>query len=168
MPDESTRLFDAVHRFKKLALREKLGLIPESELVILMAVLSAGARGDKRQCSVTEIARQLHVSPPAISRTLRRLREKHFVETIPDEADRRNLYIMVTGEGMAALDANRQKVSGLIGRALAHLEPGELDAFYRLFDKIYWAVRQELDTMGPPVPAGPAQDQHQGRERAHV
>lgn len=144
MPDESERLFDAVSKFKHLDIVERLHLIPRSELVILKSVLDAQEKGGANP-SVSQIARKLYVSPPAISRKLKTLREKQLIETVTDEDDRRNTYLIATEKGKAALQENFNQVTAFLNRALARMEPEEIDQFYTLFNKIYESMRAELD-----------------------
>ncbi len=141
---EGERMFDAVSRFRQLNIMERLQLFPRSELVTIKAIADA-SEGGNRRASVTEIARRLNVSPPAISRKVKILREKEYVETIIDENDRRNTYLTLTPKGQAALQENFNKVTTFLDHVLNRLDPGDLDHFYHLFDKIFLAMEQELD-----------------------
>lgn len=144
MPEESERLFDAINKLKQLNMIERLELIPQSEAVILKTVMDMQNQG-RHNPSVSQIARKLFVSPPAISRKLKTLREKQLIETFTGENDRRNTYVILTDKGKEALQENFNQVSAFLNHALARLDPEEIDQFYVLFNKIFESMRAELD-----------------------
>ena len=146
MPDESQRFFDMLNQFKQLNLMERLSLIPHSEFAILKTVMDAERCGTT-MLSVSEIARALRVSPPAVSRKLKSLREKGFIQTQTDELDRRNTYVSATNAGKAALEENFKLVCAFFNRVLSCLKPEEIHQFYFLFDKIYANMSLELSRM---------------------
>lgn len=147
MSVESIKLFEVVRKFKQLNIAESLNLMPQSEMV-LMRVLMETSKVNGNGSSVSEIAKLLQVSPPAISRTLKKLREKHFVDSSIDETDRRNTYIVITKEGKAALHKNILEMGDFIRLTLTHLEPGELEQFCLLFDKVYEGMQEEMKRLG--------------------
>lgn len=144
MPEESERLFDVINKFKKLDVIGRLNLIPRSEMVILKSLLDADQKGEPK-LSVSELAKILYVSPPAISRKIKTLREKQFIETVTEECDRRNTYLILTTKGKAALQEDFNQVTAFFNRALARMEPEEIEQFYLLFHKIFQNMRDELD-----------------------
>ena len=146
MQKESERLFDAINKLKQLNMLERLELLPQSEAVILKAVMDMQNQG-RPNPSVSQIARDLFVSPPAISKKLKTLREKQLIETSTDENDRRNTYVILTDKGKKALQENFNQISSFLNRAFARLDPEEIDQFYVLFYKIFESMRAELDKM---------------------
>ena len=79
-------VLDNMRRFRQLQMQlmGKLYTLSHSEIAVLQEIRHAGGNAN-----VTDMARALVVSPPAISRTLRQLREKGLVDSRPDENDRR-------------------------------------------------------------------------------
>lgn len=147
MREEIERLISGTHRLRRMHLLERLELMPQAEMVLLKAAHFAARVGDRRMSSVSEAAKRLRVSQPAISRSLRRLREKGLVVTVTDEEDRRNTYIRLTSLGEAALREDMEKITNFMLRALGHLEPGELSQFTLLFEKIIGGMQEELEKM---------------------
>jgi DNA-binding MarR family transcriptional regulator len=143
--EETDRMFEAAHRFKQLNIAEKMNLIPQSEMMAMKVIQKLSAEGKKY--GVSEIAKYLSISPPAISRTIKKLREKQYVECLTDETDRRNTYIQISEKGYAALEADSAKVRNFMQSALSHLKKEEIDQFYDLFNKIYVSMKQELDRL---------------------
>ena len=145
MTEENDRMFEAAHKFKQLNVAEKLNLIPQSEMMAMKVIQKLSGEGKKY--GVSEIAKYLSISPPAISRTIKKLREKQYVECLTDETDRRNTYIQISEKGRAALEADSARVREFMQSALSHLKKEEIDQFYDLFNKIYDSMKQELDRL---------------------
>ncbi len=145
MFEENSQLFDFVRKFQQLNIAEKLNLIPQSEMMVMRAILQLSGEGKKY--GVTEIAKYLSVSPPAISRTIKKLREKHYVECQTDETDRRNTDIRISEKGRMDLEANAAKVKKLMQNALSQMKKEELEQFYELSMKIYSCMKQEVNRL---------------------
>lgn len=138
------RMLETFHKFKQLNIIGRLRLMPQGEMAILHAILRISEKQEGR-CSVSDLARELYITPPAVSRACRNLREKSYLESMPDENDRRNTCLAVTQEGRAAIEADIQRVNTFTYRVFTHLQPGELDEFYRLFNKLFDSIRLELE-----------------------
>lgn len=143
MSAPANRLLEALRRYKQLNINERLELMPQSELVTLKTILESPMEGP----SVSEVAKILDVSSPAISRTIKRLREKNYVHCVVDGSDRRITYLYVTEEGERAVRQNIYRLSRFLNRALSRLEPGEIEAYHAIFEKIYHGMEEELQRM---------------------
>lgn len=53
----------------------------------------------EEQVKVSDIVKYLELSPPAISRVMKTLEEKNFIERHTDKEDRRNTNVTLTAEG---------------------------------------------------------------------
>ena len=58
---------------------------------------------------------------------------------------KRAVLYLARKKGKAALQENFNQVTAFLNRALARMEPEEIDQFYTLFNKIYESMRAELD-----------------------
>ena len=84
-------MMDVIRRFRQLhhQMSTKLCLLSYSETAILQITRKSG-----NYISVSEIARASSSSLPSISRTLRQLREKGYIDSCTDENDRRNAAVV--------------------------------------------------------------------------
>lgn len=140
------RFFTMMHRFRRLRIPERLGMLPRSEHMVLEMLLEHETEnGQDAALSAICIARRMKVTAPAISRTLRHLREHGLVDTEPDPRDRRGTCIRLTQAGRQALASDKEQINALMRRAMARLEPGELDRFFLTFDRICDSIALELD-----------------------
>ncbi|MDR3765438.1 MAG: MarR family transcriptional regulator [Butyricicoccus sp.] len=140
------RFFTMMHRFRRLRIPERLGMLPRSEHMVLEMLLEHETEnGQDAALSAICIARRMKVTAPAISRTLRHLREHGLVDTEPDPRDRRGTCIRLTQSGRQSLASDKEQINALMRRAMARLEPGELDRFFLTFDRICDSIALELD-----------------------
>lgn len=144
--DYGLRFFTMMHRFRQLHVPERLGLLPRSEHLVL-EVLCAHEQKDAGQPALSSacIARRLKVTAPAISRTIRQLRERGLIDVTADPNDRRGTCIRLTPDGRRMLDSDRTRIQELMQRAMERLEPGELDRFFATFDRLCDSITCELD-----------------------
>ena len=96
MKDAFEKLFRAVHQFKKLNVSDLIPGLSSSEFSVMGAILQMGENG---KITSSELAAKTKTLPPAVSRTLRGLEEKGYVERSVDKKDRRNTYISLTEKG---------------------------------------------------------------------
>ena len=140
------RFFTMMHRFRQLRIPERLGMLPRSEHMVLEILCAHETEnGQDAALSAACIARRMRVTAPAISRTLRHLREHGLVDTEPDPRDRRGTCIRLTQAGRQSLADDKAQISGVMQRAMARLEPGELDRFFSTFERICDSIALELD-----------------------
>ena len=130
MKDAFEKLFRAMHQFKKLNVSDLIPGLSSSEFSVMGAILQMGENG---KITSSELAAKTKTLPPAVSRTLRGLEEKGYVERTVDKKDRRNTYISLTEQGWKkGMHKLQEKVEQLYSRQeLSHLEK-YLDRLYEL------------------------------------
>ena len=82
MKDAFEKLFRAVHQFKKLNVSDLVPGLSSSEFSVMGAILQMGENG---KITSSELAAKTKTLPPAVSRTLRGLEEKGYVERSVDK-----------------------------------------------------------------------------------
>ena len=93
------------------------------------------------------MARRMHISAPAVSRTMRRLRERGYIIADPDPADRRFLRAQITPSGRSRMESDRRKMNALIDSAVARLGPGEAEQFFKTFDRLCTGIEEEIERL---------------------
>lgn len=142
-----SQLLTVVHKLKHLNFPSALGLMPPSEMMLLAEIAKLMKSRPEEPVTASDIARVLEVSAPAVSRTLNRLQEKRYIERLAHPGDRRNVRIILTGEGAAAVEENMEKVKVFLERALLHLSDDEIARMSALFEKLFEAMKAELGNM---------------------
>lgn len=91
-----------IARLHKLKLSNMLTGISEIEFKTMSAISRISKSGDVK---VSDIARYLELSAPAVSRTMKSLEEKEYIERHTDKQDRRNTFVKLTAKGEEQLKA---------------------------------------------------------------
>ena len=89
MKDAFEKLFRAVHQFKKLNVSDLIPGLSSSEFSVMGAILQMGENG---KITSSELAAKTKTLPPAVSRTLRGLEEKGYVERSVDKRPQKYIY----------------------------------------------------------------------------
>ena len=85
-----------IARMHKLKFGNMLTGVGEIEFKTMSAISRISKSGDVK---VSDIARYLELSAPAVSRTMKSLEEKEYIERHTDKQDRRNTFVMLTTKG---------------------------------------------------------------------
>lgn len=85
-----------IARLHKLKFGNMLTGVSEIEFKTMSAISRISKSGDVK---VSDIARYLELSAPAISRTMKALEEKEYIERQTDKQDRRNTFVKLTKKG---------------------------------------------------------------------
>ena len=85
-----------IARMHKLKFGNMLTGVSEIEFKTMSAISRISKSGDVK---VSDIARYLELSAPAVSRTMKSLEEKEYIERQTDKQDRRNTFVKLTTKG---------------------------------------------------------------------
>lgn len=85
-----------IARMHKLKFGNMLTGVSEIEFKTMSAISRISMSGDVK---VSDIARYLELSAPAVSRTMKSLEEKEYIERQTDKQDRRNTFVKLTTKG---------------------------------------------------------------------
>ena len=98
-------------------------------------------------CFVSELAEALGVSSPAVSRMLRRLDGRGWVERQINPGDRRNIQVSITPQGQRQLDET-QKTLRLFGDGISRrLGEQDMQQLIILWNRLLDAMDEELETL---------------------
>ena len=136
---EYATLIDNMQNFCSFDVAKILTDITPAELGLMYCSALHNKR-TKEMLTVAEAAAQLHVSVPAVSRTLKNLDKKGFVTRAINENDRRSVYISLSERGMDVLLNNIRRYENTIGRILMHFTDEELRMMIQLQSKFIKAA----------------------------
>ena len=88
-----------------------------------------------------------HASPPAVSRTLRKLEEKELLQRRTNPRDRRTTYVVLTESGQHLLEASRRQMEELAQRVAQRMGEDALRALTVQLDQLTETVLEERDKM---------------------
>lgn len=143
--DLISKIFETKRNIQMLHLCSRLQLPPTSETSTLLTIYGMTACQTGPGVSVSELAGFLNVSMPTVSRCIQKLSAKGYVQKTLNEKDKRGTYVSLTPEGKELCRNAHKNISAFLSRVLSRLDPSEMDQFISTMDKIYEAVRSELD-----------------------
>lgn len=142
MRDDQKEFFEIMSAMKKLNLSSVLGVMTHPEFATMKVIHSCCDNGKTR---VSDIVNKLRVPAPAVSRNLRTLEKKGFIDRTVDRNDRRNTFVIITPEGereyrktMKEIDAFAESVFAQMGENSAK----QMNAYFR---QLLDAAELELD-----------------------
>lgn len=143
--DLISKIFETKRNIQMLHLCSRLQLPPTSETSTLLTIYGMTACQTGPGVSVSELAGFLNVSMPTVSRCIQKLTTKGYVQKTLNEKDKRGTYVSLTPEGKELCQNAHKNISAFLSRVLSRLDPSEMEQFISTMDKIYEAVRLELD-----------------------
>lgn len=125
------------------------GCACRSELVLVHCALDH-EREFGENITVAQAAKRLGVTMPSISRSLRSLTEKGFVERLSDPDDRRTVRIRITERGERELKAVLENIFSVFDKAMRDFSDEEIstmiDLHGKFIDSVYKAVNEGRTT----------------------
>jgi DNA-binding MarR family transcriptional regulator len=132
------------------------------------SVLAALTKSPERRLRMSELADNLLISRPGMTRLIERLERDGLVERTRSEADSRQVYAQITERGLERLaDAAKTHFHGVRTRFLDHLSATQTQALARAWIKLlgerppYFDVQRSIESESPQ-PTGDTR----GRARA--
>lgn len=135
-------------RFRKMHLIEVFGSTPRGEFFALdMLEKHKHLHPEATGMYVSDLAARMHVSPPAVSRTLKSLEAKgHIVRTV-DENDRRNTYIQITQQGAQFRALKREGLQTFTRTVFEEVGEENMETLLMLWDKLIDAMERQIKNM---------------------
>lgn len=121
--DLQEQLITAQHRFMKMHRDLCFTGLRKSEFVMLEII--ERENGNREQgVLASDIAKRLRITAPAVSKMLRSMEEKGYVERRVDEKDRRNTRVSITPDGKEAEQQVRRQMQEFITGVIERLGGG--------------------------------------------
>ena len=128
--------FNREHRNRIHEIMESEGLF-YGQLPILEVVKKLGS------CTQKEISKELCVTPPSVTTSVKRLVKKGYLEKKIDEHDLRNTRITITESGLQKTIACRKKFDELDNQAFSALTDEECELFKTFIDRLIHSIEKE-------------------------
>ena len=129
-------LFRSMNQFRKLKFSEMFPELCKTDFFVLCTIMDKGENG---QITISELAARAKMLPPAISRTLKGLEERGYVERNVNKNDRRNTYVELT-------EAGRQLTMSNFGKSvMSQVEEADMKRLISYLDNIYHIAEKEIE-----------------------
>lgn len=135
-------LFRAMNQFHKLKFSDMMQNMSKADFIVMNVIMNKG-KDDKM--TISELAAIARMLPSAISRTLKGLEEKGYVERTINKQDRRNTYVELTEEGKKQTREVRQVMRDFGKTVMAKLDEHEVNELILYLNNIYSIAEKELE-----------------------
>lgn len=135
-------LFRAMNQFHKLKFSDMMQNMSKADFIVMNVIMNKG-KDDKM--TISELAAIARMLPSAISRTLKGLEEKGYVERTINKQDRRNTYVELTEEGKKQTCEVRQVMRDFGKTVMAKLDEQEMNQLILYLNNIYSIAEKEIE-----------------------
>ena len=118
--------------------------ISTGEFILIAAFLKYEERHNGKHITVNELANELDVSIPAVSRTLKNLETRGLINRETDKDCRRNTLVIITEDGMQLFKQNEDRIRYLTSRILEQFTEEEIDLLLNLRKKVEQTMEKEI------------------------
>lgn len=124
------------------------GCANQSELVLVHCALNYAAEHNGENVTVAQAAKRLGVPMPSVSRTLKALSQKGFIERYSDRDDRRAVRIKVTETGESELKKYLKCIFSIFDKAMRGFSDEEIKMMIELYGRFTEAVSKVITEGG--------------------
>lgn len=144
MDDLFTRFFSALYQFHKLHMGDLVPDITKLEGMTMAAIKHCSGEKGKEELTVSELTAKLKAKGPAVSRTLKTLEDKGYIERDVNKADRRNTYVKLTISGKQKVEEYEQIMSSFAHAVIAKIDRDDMEQMIECLNELYEASREEI------------------------
>lgn len=136
-------MFRAMNQFRKLKFAEMFPEISRADFFVMSTIMD---KTENVQITISELAFRVKMLPSAISRTLKGLEERGYVERNVDKNDRRNTYVELTAEGERVTEEARQIMADFGKSVMEQVDEEDMKRLVSYLDNIYHIAEKEIET----------------------
>lgn len=136
-------MFRAMNQFRKLKFAEMFPELCKTDFFVMCTILD---KGDNGQITISELASRAKMLPSAISRTLKGLEERGYVERNVNKNDRRNTYVELTDAGKLVTEEARKTMAEFGKSVMAQVDEADMKRLISYLDNIYRIAEKEIET----------------------
>lgn len=141
----SLEILRSIHNFNMINLGQILSGVSQMEFFVLFLINEkGGCKNTRGGENVSAIANYLSVSTPAVSRTLKGLEQRGYIERFVDNSNRRNTYVCITEKGRTAVKTQGKAINGFLDNVVKRLGAEKINKLRELSSEFGTAVKQEL------------------------
>ena len=134
----------ALYQFHKLHMGDLVPDITKLEGMTMAAIKHCSGEKGKEELTVSELTAKLKAKGPAVSRTLKTLEDKGYIERDVNKADRRNTYVKLTISGKQKVEEYEQIMSSFAHAVIAKIDRDDMEQMIECLNELYEASREEI------------------------
>lgn len=132
-------------RFRKMDLGSLHPGITHGEFMVLERIHSYSRQyGEIYGAHVSDLVRELEISPPALSRMLRSLEQKGLLERESDREDRRNTCVCLTGQGRQMRENGHRMLVEFARVTVEHMGEAQMRELICLWNRLADVLQEQI------------------------
>lgn len=150
MKDTYRELMEAMHMFHRLNISLILPHLSKNEFYMMRGIQHMEQQAQEQELpgiAMSKLAKMVHALPPAVSRTIKSLEERGYVERYVSRKDRRNTMVRLTEEGKEVVAESRKIMEAFAERVFAQTDEEELKRACAYFRSLYETADEEIKKM---------------------
>ncbi len=151
---EEEIFLEILHELARLNLGSTLHAVTQGEFFLLSIIRRFGDYVENRANSVnvSRLAVALEVTPASVSRTLRGLESRGYLERVTDAENRRNTYVKLTEKGRSLFLKENELVAKLAGRIFNRMGEENMHTLRALSEQLHGILEEELTALPASLP----------------
>lgn len=137
------KMFQFQYNMARISYWDIVDNLAKSEYILMRKI--ATCHENNHRLTLTQIAHELQLSNPAISRTVKNIEAKQWIVRENDEDDRRNSFVVLTPLGEAELKKASSVIHQVMQEALNKVGEKEMLEFFELGNTIHEAMLETFD-----------------------
>ncbi|MDO4775316.1 MAG: MarR family transcriptional regulator [Aerococcaceae bacterium] len=138
-------IYQLNHRLRQVLHGEHVRSMSRSEFHILHQLVDQ--RVGSPIMKVSDLSKSLCVSPPAVSRTIKALEAKDWIQRVEAGDDRRHTYVEATEVGREAFQQMIEQFEGFMTEGLSQIPVAELEHFIDVGNRLIEILMQQQENL---------------------
>ena len=136
------------HRFGRMKMLINYGNVSKAEFAVLMTVKRRQEMARKENgVYVSQLAKELKVSSPAVSRMLGNLENKGLIGRDVDKENRRNTYVYLTEQGEEEITETERLLDKALTKVINQMGKEDVEQLLNLWEKMVCIMEDEAVKM---------------------
>lgn len=128
---------------KKIPITAIFADMSPAEFILIASFTAYEKENEGKHITVNELASNINVSVPAVSRTLKNLEERHLIQRITNQDCRRNTFVVISEKGKKLFESNKEKITCILDKAMDALTLDEIQAAINFQQKLEIVLNEE-------------------------
>jgi len=142
--DQRSRIVDTLHMLSMLNFSSVLKHTSQSEYFVMSSIEKIEHIDSKKYSGISNIAESLHVSSPAISRTITALENRGYVQRYTEKGGRRSTSVRLTESGKNIYEQERRSINEFVERVTQRMGEEKINNLISLSDELLDNIAKEL------------------------
>ena len=138
-------LLTALHQFQRLRLGDLFPEISQVDCMVLTSIEHLSRKKDGK-LTVSELAEHIHLKPSAVSRSLKGLEDRGWIDRAVNKTDRRIVYVTPTEAGVTEVRNVQQTMDEVFSAVFSQIKEEDMRRLLNYLDELYQITQKEIET----------------------